>query len=1208
MAPVSDPIVSPQAERVRALFETLPLQVWSFTATLCYGVVNPAHAVFTGHTPGELTDADPRVCHGTDLAERWRRAARLACARYRAEFADVWLPDALGELRLLRITAYPQWSDSSTVESVICTAEDITESVRATGGEHGPGRATEAIPGVSAPLENESATRERPLRGLVHELTARFVEIDSDGIDGAIDQALETLGCFSGVDRAYVFQYRDDWDAVDNTHEWCAPGIEPQRDLLQGMPRDEAPWIQDRLRQGETVIIHDVERLPLEADRDRRVLEAQSIRSIVLVPMRLGSRALGFLGLDAVKTPRHFDAEDASLLRLISSRMAHLIERRRTALALRASEDQFRAIFEHAAEGILVVDGQTGRLTNANPAICQLLGYAKEELLGLHDTDFGPKLGRNGMAELARVRPDDDPLRSLSYRRRDGTTREVDVRASEIQLAEGTHRVLLVSDRTEARRSQRALEQERARYRRLLDHMPILIAHFDTTPSVHFVNRAFEETFGWATEELNRVDLLSEVYPDPVERARVMAYMRHAGPDWQIFEPRARSGELIPSEWCTVSLDDGTRVSIGIDIRARQRAEQTERTLSALVEQSADSMLYTDAAFRIRYINRAFEALYGWSPDELIGHTPDFLNAEPEASRIQNAIYQTVTRGRSFSGEGLNYRRDGRTFYCQYKVSPLLGEAGSIIGYMGSQRDVTEHRAAEEALRASEARLQTILNSVDRIPIQGYNAERQVIFWNRASETLYGFSAEEALGRPIEDLIIRPEDTATFKAAIDGWLTRGSSIPPGELELRDKHGNPITVYSSHAMVRNGAGEPEFYCVDVDLTEKKRADREIERMQRLESLGTVAGGIAHDFNNLLSGLLSIVDLAEAGESTTGIAPSDSLQEARRIVEQARGLTQQLLTFAKGGNPIFEAVNTAELIRETVAFHLHGSNVVSAFHLPEAIWPVQADKDQLAQVVANLTLNARQAMAGGGVLRVAAWNGEATATTDARDPGWVEIRFDDQGVGMDASQIERIFEPYYTTKEQGTGLGLAVVHSIVTQHGGTIAVESTPGVGTTVILHLRAVQAPAPAAAEMTEQTGETRPLQILLVDDEAMIRRWGARMLERLGHEVQAVGDGSEAVSAYRTRFESGNTFDVVIMDLTLPGGLSGQHVTQELLAIDPKARVIVSSGYAEDARPVATPAAFGFVGRLNKPYRLNELGAAIQAAMQAAVPAANPGD
>ena len=324
----------------------------------------------------------------------------------------------------------------------------------------------------------------------------------------------------------------------------------------------------------------------------------------------------------------------------------------------------------------------------------------------------------------------------------------------------------------------------------------------------------------------------------------------------------------------------------------------------------------------------------------------------------------------------------------------------------------------------------------------------------------------------------------------------------------------------------------------------------------------------------------------------------VQEAREAANRTRDLTHQLMTFARGGAPVKETASAEELIRETTKLSLRGSKTGPAYRFPDDLWSVDIDRGQIGQVVQNLVINADQAMPQGGTLEIAAENLELIE--ESRLPlgagAYVKISFADQGIGIPQKVLPNIFDPYFTTKPAGHGLGLAISHSIITRHGGHISVHSEQGVGTTFSILLPASEKQRTTEGMPAEKPSAPTGGRILLMDDDEIIHQVVGRMLKTLGYDVEIAIHGDEALQAYRAALEIEKPYDVVIMDLTIPGGMGGEEAVEKLHAIDPGARVIVSSGYSND--PVmANYADYGFCGMLRKPAGLDDLLDAVQNAL-----------
>ena len=357
---------------------------------------------------------------------------------------------------------------------------------------------------------------------------------------------------------------------------------------------------------------------------------------------------------------------------------------------------------------------------------------------------------------------------------------------------------------------------------------------------------------------------------------------------------------------------------------------------------------------------------------------------------------------------------------------------------------------------------------------------------------------------------------------------------------------------------------------------------------METIGALAAGVAHDFNNLLQGIFGYISMAKMLNDQKGKSLA-MLEQAEKALHMSVNLTSQLLTFAKGGRPVKRKMQLEPLIENSVKFALSGSASESHITLDEDLWAVEADEGQMGQVIHNLVLNADQAMPEGGTIEISAKNvRKELARYKLLGPGrYVEISIRDSGIGIPEKYLQKIFEPYFTTKEKGSGLGLATSYSIIRNHGGALYVESEVGTGTTFFIYLPAVDIADDIRREpaVVSAAGKGR---ILLMDDEELVLRIGGEMIKALGHDVDFAKNGQSVVEKYRAAMDSGDPYDIVILDLTIRGGMGGKDTLEQLLGIDKDVKAIVSSGYSDDT-VVSEYHRHGFRGSLSKPYKIDAL-------------------
>jgi len=384
----------------------------------------------------------------------------------------------------------------------------------------------------------------------------------------------------------------------------------------------------------------------------------------------------------------------------------------------------------------------------------------------------------------------------------------------------------------------------------------------------------------------------------------------------------------------------------------------------------------------------------------------------------------------------------------------------------------------------------------------------------------------------------------------------------------------------------------------DMTEKERMEQELLRAQKLESVGILAGGIAHDFNNILTAILGNISLAKT-YAPAGDRIVARLEKAEKASLRAKDLTRQLLTFSRGGAPIKKITSLADVIKDSAQFALRGADIRCDFSLAQDLWPAEVDEGQISQVIHNMILNAEEAMPEGGSINVRAENSEITAAhaLPLSPGGYIKISIQDAGIGMPKEHLDKIFDPYFTTKQKGSGLGLTTSYSIISKHDGHIAVESETGAGTTFSVYLPTSNKEHVPSGHKEEPLVHVQGGRILLMDDEESVREIAGEIVKHLGYEVAFARDGSEALELYQKAKKANRPFDLVIMDITIPGGMGGKETIKKLLAVDPEARAIVSSGYSMD--PImAEYRTHGFRCVVTKPYRIEELSAALQEAVK----------
>jgi len=461
------------------------------------------------------------------------------------------------------------------------------------------------------------------------------------------------------------------------------------------------------------------------------------------------------------------------------------------------------------------------------------------------------------------------------------------------------------------------------------------------------------------------------------------------------------------------------------------------------------------------------------------------------------------------------------------------------------------------------------------------NGQGLILEANLRAATLLGVERDTLLKQPLFGFIF-PDDQDSYHLQLKQLVETGAA-QSRDMRMQHPDGTTFWAHLQATPAQNG----ECWITLQDITELWQARQELLNTQKIESLGILAGGIAHDFNNILAAILGYISLARL-QLHDPDKVKKRLEEAEKATDRAKDLAKQLLTFARGGEPVKKIIDMRAMLKEAAGFALLGSNVNCVFSLAEDLWPLEADEGQIAQVIHNLVLNAAQAMSEGGTVTVSAENVRARQNGDK----YVRFSVEDTGAGIPEENLLKIFDPYFTTKQHGSGLGLATCFSIIKKHGGKIRATSRNGRGSTFTVSLRAsVQGRASEADTLKAPSQGRGP--VLVMDDEKMIREIAQELLEELGYTVECAENGSETVELYLKRKEQGVPFAAVILDLTVPGEIGGREIIKSLLEIDPDVKAIACSGYT-NGPVMANYREYGFSGVLCKPFRLEELSDSMQ--------------
>lgn len=871
------------------------------------------------------------------------------------------------------------------------------------------------------------------------------------------------------------------------------------------------------------------------------------------------------------------------------------------------NNDIFRHIVEKARDVIVVI--QDGIIRYINCAISDLAGYLPEDCIDRPFLDFIHPDDRANDYSGPGIGPADNASRLYAFRitSKSGLTLHVEAHTFDIIWDNRPAASSFIRDISERYRMESTLVESERRFRLFADNLPEVVFETDEKGILTYVNRQAFILFGYEEDDLKKgFNIFNAVagWDHPVLHANIGKIMQGSKTDASEYTLLRRDGSTFPAliHSNRIMRDDrfaGFR-GIIIDISRRKEAEERlaerEKLLRLITDTVRDAIRILDlTTMRYIYANPYAMELFGTPGEEYTG-SPFGIHLDDESRErlwrlMEDELLSDAGRDPSRTvtfelAETLSSSE--KTIWTENRATFIRDSSGRPDAILTITRDITSRKETELALRESEELFRMMIEEGSDL-ILILEKSGTIIYQSPSIERILGYGAEDMIGKDVIEFI-HPGDLRRFVTAYSEVLRNPSGIPSVEMRVKHRDGSWRILEIKAKEITRHHTLKGLIVNCRDITDRRKIEEELHKAQKLESLGLLAGGIAHDFNNILTSIIGNIALAKMDiDAESEIF--ESLTDAEKASYRAKDLTLQLLTFSRGGAPVKKTTSLIELIQETVTFTLRGTTIQCDLSIADDLWLVDVDEGQISQVINNLIINAIQAMGGDGKIDITAKNrviGPIEKRRYPLSPGcYVAIAIKDYGTGIPEELLQKIFDPYFTTKKDGSGLGLSTVYSIIKNHSGHVEVDSQLGQGATFTLFFPISEGKSMEIENVPLLSGFGEG-KILLMDDDAQVLRVTEKLLSRLGYQVHCSRDGAQAFDLFTRAMDEGSPFELLILDLTIQGGLGGKATMEAIRQLDTSVMAIVASGYSEN--PVmAEYQKYGFNAVVKKPFQIDEL-------------------